>query len=51
MESVSTSNIWRLTWPTIISNIVYMLMGVAFLKMAGTFGTDAVAAVTTGQRL
>ena len=26
-------------------------MGVAFLKMAGSFGADAVAAVTTGQRL
>ena len=34
-----------------LSNTLYMLMGVAFLKMAGTFGTDAVAAVTTGQRL
>ena len=51
MDSISTLNIWRLTWPTIISNIVYMLMGVAFLKIAGTFGTDAVAAATTGQRL
>ena len=51
MKSVSTLNIWRLTWPTMLSNILYMLMGVAFLKMAGTIGTDAVAAVTTGQRL
>ena len=45
MEPISTLNIWRLTWPTIISNIVYMLMMVAFLKIAGTFGTDAVAAL------
>ena len=51
MTPVSTLNIWRLTWPTMLSNILYMLMGVAFLKMAGTMGTDAVAAVTTGQRL
>ena len=51
MQPVSTLNIWRLTWPTMLSNTLYMLMGVAFLKMAGTFGTDAVAAVTTGQRL
>ncbi|MFQ3345051.1 MAG: Na+-driven multidrug efflux pump, partial [Porticoccaceae bacterium] len=51
MSPISTINIWRLTWPTIISNITYMLMGVAFLKMAGSLGTDAVAAVTTGQRL
>lgn len=51
MHSSTTNNIWRLTWPTIISNIIYMLMGVVFLKMAGTFGTDAAAATTTGQRL
>ena len=51
MSAISTLSIWRLTWPTIISNIVYMLMGVAFLKMAGSLGADAVAAVTTGQRL
>lgn len=51
MSPISTISIWRLTWPTIISNITYMLMGVAFLKMAGSLGTDAVAAVTTGQRL
>jgi len=51
MQPASTLNIWRLTWPTMISNIIYMLMGVAFLKIAGSMGTDAVAAVTTGQRL
>ena len=51
MQPVSTLNIWRLTWPTMVSNILYMLMGVAVLKIAGTMGADAVAAVTTGQRL
>ena len=51
MSPISTISIWRLTWPTIISNITYMLMGVAFLKMAGSLGADAVSAVTTGQRL
>jgi len=51
MQSASNLNIWRLTWPTMLSNILYMLMGIAFLKIAGTMGTDAVAAVTTGQRL
>ena len=51
MNSVSTSSIWRLTWPTILSNIAFMLMGLVFLKIAGGMGTDEVAAATTGQRL
>lgn len=51
MQAVSTFYIWRLTWPTILSNMIFMLMGVAFLKIAGTFGSDEVAAATTGHRL
>ena len=51
MKPVSTLNIWRLTWPTILSNIIFMLMGIAYLKIAGEMGADAVAAVTTGQRV
>ena len=51
MQSASTFNIWRLTWPTILSNIAFMLTGLVFLKIAGGMGIDEVAAVTTGQRL
>ena len=51
MNPVSTLTIWRLTWPTILSNIAFMLMGLVFLKIAGGMGTDEVAAATTGQRL
>ena len=51
MKPVSTFNIWRLTWPTILSNIAFMLTGLVFLKIAGGMGIDEVAAVTTGQRL
>ena len=51
MQPVSTFNIWRLTWPTILSNIAFMLTGLVFLKIAGGMGIDEVAAVTTGQRL
>ena len=51
MQSISTSNIWRLTWPTILSNMAFMLTGLIFLKIAGGMGIDEVAAVTTGQRL
>ena len=51
MQTVSTFNIWRLTWPTILSNMAFMLTGLVFLKIAGGMGIDEVAAVTTGQRL
>ena len=51
MQPISTFNIWRLTWPTILSNMAFMLTGLIFLKIAGGMGIDEVAAVTTGQRL
>ena len=51
MQTVSTFNIWRLTWPTILSNMAFMLTGLVLLKIAGGMGIDEVAAVTTGQRL
>ena len=51
MQPVSNFNIWRLTWPTILSNMAFMLTGLVFLKIAGGMGLDEVAAVTTGQRL
>jgi putative MATE family efflux protein len=51
MQSASTFNIWRLTWPTILSNMAFMVTSLIFLKIAGGMGIDEVAAVTTGQRL
>jgi len=51
MQSVSTFNIWRITWPTILSNMAFIMTGLIFLKIAGGMGIDEVAAVTTGQRL
>ncbi len=51
MQPASTFSIWRLTWPTILSNLAFMLTGLIFLKIAGGMGIDEVAAVTTGQRL
>ena len=51
MQPISTFNIWRLTWPTILSNMAFMVTGLIFLKIAGSMGIDEVAAVTTGQRL
>ncbi|MBT5387849.1 MAG: MATE family efflux transporter [Porticoccaceae bacterium] len=51
MNPVSTFAIWRLTWPTILSNMAFMLTGLIFLKIAGGMGLDEAAAVTTGQRL
>ncbi len=51
MQATSTLSILRLTWPTILSNMIYMLLALACLKIAGQMGADAVTAVTTGQRL
>ena len=51
MQPISTFNIWRLTWPTILSNMAFIMTGLIFLKIAGGMGIDEVAAVTTGQRL
>lgn len=51
MNPISTRNIWRLTWPTIVVNISHMLLAIGFLKIAGDISSDAVAAMTTGQRL
>ena len=51
MQPISTFNIWRITWPTILSNMAFIMTGLIFLKIAGGMGIDEVAAVTTGQRL
>ena len=51
MQATSTLSILRLTWPTILSNMIYVLLALACLKIAGQMGADEVTAVTTGQRL
>lgn len=49
---VSTSrSVWRLAWPTIISNLLFTTVGFMQIKIVAELGTSSVAAVTTGQRI
>ena len=43
--------IWELAWPAILSNLLFSIIGIVSIKIVGTLGADAVAAVTTGQRI
>lgn len=43
--------IWELAWPAILSNLLFSVIGIASIKIVGTLGADAVAAVTTGHRI
>jgi len=49
-ESASR-RVWQLAWPTIISNLLFTLVGFMHIKIAADLGTSAVAAVTTGHRV
>lgn len=43
--------IWELAWPAILSNLLFAVIGIVSIKIVGTLGAEAVAAVTTGHRL
>ena len=43
--------IWELAWPAILSNLLFSIIGIASIKIVGTLGADAIAAVTTGHRI
>ena len=43
--------IWELAWPAILSNLMFAVIGIVSIKVVGTLGADAVAAVTTGHRI
>jgi Na+-driven multidrug efflux pump len=48
----STSRyVWKLAWPTIISNLLFTTVGFAHIKIVAQLGTTSVAAVTTGHRV
>lgn len=49
-ESAS-GRVWQLAWPTIISNLLFTVVGFMHIKIAAGLGTSAVAAVTTGHRI
>jgi putative MATE family efflux protein len=43
--------ILRLAWPAVIGNLLMSVVGIVGIKIVGSLGTEAVAAVTTGQRI
>ena len=50
-EVKSTPGIWELAWPAILSNLLFSVIGIVTIKIVGTLGAEAVAAVTTGHRI
>ena len=44
-------NIWELAWPAILTNLLFSVIGIVSIKIVGTLGAEAVAAVTTGHRI
>lgn len=51
-KPISTSrSVWRLAWPTIISNLLFTTVGFLHIKIVAELGTSSVAAVTTGHRI
>jgi putative MATE family efflux protein len=49
--SASTSRVWQLAWPSILSNLLFTTVGFMHIKIVADLGTSAVAAVTTGHRV
>ena len=45
------SGIWELAWPAILGNLLYAVIGIVSIKIVGSLGAEAVAAVTTGHRI
>ncbi len=50
-DLTATPSIMQLAWPAIASNLLYSLVGIVDIKIVGSLGAPAVAAVTTGNRL
>lgn len=44
-------SILALAWPAILSNLLYSTVGLVDIKIVGSLGASAVAAVTTGNRM
>ena len=49
--SPTSHGVWRLAWPTIISNLLFTTVGFLHIKIVSDLGTSAVAAVTTCHRV
>ena len=46
-----TPGILQLAWPAIAANLAYATVGIVDIKIVGSLGASAVAAVTTGHRM
>lgn len=44
-------SIWGLAWPTILGNLLFSAIGLVTIKVVGSLGASAIAAVTTGNRI
>ena len=43
--------VWKLAWPSIITNLFYATSSIIAIKVVGNLGPDAIAAAVTGQRV
>ena len=50
-SSPETLSVWGLAWPSILNNILFAFVSIVALKAVGSLGTEAMAAVGTGQRI
>lgn len=51
LENKIQLSIWELAWPTILTNLLYSVIGIISIKLIGSLGASAVASVTTGHRI
>jgi putative MATE family efflux protein len=47
----TTPGVWEIAWPAIVGNLLASTVGFVDIKIVGSLGGSAVAAVTTGNRL
>ncbi len=47
----TTRRVWALAWPAIATNLLQSVVALVDVKIVGTLGAEAVAAVSTGQRI
>ncbi len=50
-QDTARPGIWELAWPAILSNLLFSVIGIISIKIVGSLGAEAVAAVTTGHRI
>ncbi len=50
-EAKPKPGIWELAWPAILTNLLFSIIGIVSIKIVGSLGAEAVAAVTTGHRI